>query len=171
MSDPKKVPALTPAKLNQGFAMLPLLSLIALIPFTLFVRGFIQEGPRIRGWNPAWAGESIVMATGISLGLVLSSPLISRWMINRFEKPGFWRRAGIVFASASGWAIGTIFLWGATLLVHGLWVRNLVKFREALSFDQVLGGLIAVMLFFTIPLALIGGLLARFLLFKPSRAA
>ena len=170
MSDPKK-PTLTIANRNKGLALLPLLSLLALIPFSLFVRDFIHKGPRTRDWNPAWAGESIVMATGISLGLVLSSPLISRWMINRFEKPGFWRRAGIVFASASGWAIGTIIVWGVTLLVHGLWARNLVQFYEALAFGQILGGLVAVMLFFTIPLALIGGLLARFLLFKPSRAA
>ena len=76
-----------------------------------------------------------------------------------------------MFASASGWAIGTIIVWGVTLLVHGLWAGNMVQFYKALAFGQILGGLVAVMLFFTIPLALIGGLLVRFLLFKPSRAA
>ena len=73
MSDSKK-PTHTLANRSKGLALLPLLSLLALIPFALFVRDFIHEVPRTRDWNPAWAGESIVMATGISLGLVLSSP-------------------------------------------------------------------------------------------------
>jgi hypothetical protein len=170
MSDSRQSSPLTQSQTKLGISLLPVLSLISMVPFALFIRSFIQEGPGSRDWNPAWAGESIVIATGISLGLIVTSPFVSMWMIKRFQQPGFLRRAGVLSASAITWAIGTVLIWGATLLVHGLWVRNLVKFREALAFGQILGGLLGVMLFFTIPLALVGGLLARFLLFKSIRA-
>src|SRR6185437_17183016 len=145
MSDSRQSSSYTPAHTKLGISLLPVLSLISAIPFALFVRSFIQEGPRSRDWNPAWAGESIVMATGIGLGLIVTSPFISAWMIQRLRTSGFWRKVGVVMASAGAWAIGTTLLWGATLLVHGLWVRDLGKFREALAFDQILGGLLGVM--------------------------